>query len=42
MGEMRRVLVVGARGRMGECVRAALAREPGLRLSAALEAPGHP
>jgi 4-hydroxy-tetrahydrodipicolinate reductase len=42
MGEVRRVLVVGARGRMGECVRAALAREPGLRLSAALEAPGHP
>ena len=42
MGEARRVLVVGARGRMGECVRAALAREPGLRLAAALEAPGHP
>ena len=38
----RRVLVVGARGRMGECVRAALAREPGLRLAAALEVPGHP
>jgi len=42
MAEVRRVLVVGARGRMGECVRAALAREPGLRLAAALEAPGHP
>jgi dihydrodipicolinate reductase len=29
-------------GRMGERVRAALAREPALRLGAALEAPGHP
>ncbi len=38
----RRVLVVGARGRMGECVRTALAREPELRLAAALEVPGHP
>ena len=38
----RRVLVVGARGRMGECVRAALARDPELRLAAALEVPGHP
>jgi len=38
----RRVLVVGARGRMGECVRAALARDPELRLGAALELPGHP
>jgi 4-hydroxy-tetrahydrodipicolinate reductase len=27
---------------MGECVRAALAREPELRLAAALEVPGHP
>jgi len=27
---------------MGECVRAALAREPELRLAAALELPGHP
>jgi len=42
MGVVRRVLVVGARGRMGECVRAALTREPALRLAAALEAPGHP
>ena len=38
----RRVLVVGACGRMGERVRAALAGEPSLRLAAALEAPGHP
>jgi 4-hydroxy-tetrahydrodipicolinate reductase len=37
-----RVLVVGACGRMGERVRAALAGEPSLALSAALEAPGHP
>jgi len=42
MGAPRRVLVVGACGRMGECVRAALAGEPSLRLAAALEAPGHP
>lgn len=41
MSGPRRVLVAGARGRMGECVRAALAREPALRLAAALEAPGH-
>ncbi len=34
--------MVGALGRMGECVRAALSAEPGLRLGAALEAPGHP
>jgi 4-hydroxy-tetrahydrodipicolinate reductase len=40
--EPRRVLVVGALGRMGERVRSALASEPGLRLAAALEAPGHP
>jgi 4-hydroxy-tetrahydrodipicolinate reductase len=37
-----RVIVVGALGRMGERVRAALAEEPGLRLGAALEAKGHP
>ena len=36
------VLVVGALGRMGERVRAALADEPSLRLCAALERPGHP
>jgi 4-hydroxy-tetrahydrodipicolinate reductase len=42
MAAPRRVLVVGARGRMGECVRAALAREPDLRLAAALEVAGHP
>jgi len=39
---VRRVLVVGALGRMGERVRAALEAEPGLALGAALEAPGHP
>jgi len=38
----RRVAVVGACGRMGECVRQALAKEPSLVLAAALEAPGHP
>jgi len=38
---MRRVLVVGALGRMGERVRAALAESPELALAAALEAPGH-
>lgn len=37
-----RVAVVGALGRMGERVRAAVAAEPGLVLGAALEAPGHP
>ncbi|MFQ5416299.1 MAG: 4-hydroxy-tetrahydrodipicolinate reductase [Myxococcota bacterium] len=37
----RRVLVVGALGRMGARVRAALSDEPTLRLGAALEAPGH-
>jgi 4-hydroxy-tetrahydrodipicolinate reductase len=37
-----RVLVVGALGRMGERVRAALAEEPGLVLGAALEGAGHP
>jgi 4-hydroxy-tetrahydrodipicolinate reductase len=36
------VLLVGALGRMGACVRAALADEPALELAAALEAPGHP
>jgi 4-hydroxy-tetrahydrodipicolinate reductase len=36
-----RVLVVGALGRMGVSVRAALADEPTLQLAAALEAPGH-
>jgi 4-hydroxy-tetrahydrodipicolinate reductase len=39
---MLKVLVVGAMGRMGECVRAAIADTPGLELGAALEAPGHP
>ncbi len=42
MAEPRRVLLVGALGRMGERVRAALAEESGLTLAAALEAPGHP
>jgi len=42
MAGERRVLVVGALGRMGICVRAALAEEPSLRLGAALESPGHP
>jgi len=42
MANPRRVLVVGACGRMGESVRAALASEATLKLSAALEAPGHP
>jgi len=36
-----RVLVIGALGRMGECVRAAVADEAALRFTAALEAPGH-
>ncbi len=39
---MPSVLVVGAMGRMGECVRAALSEAPQLELGAALEAPGHP
>lgn len=39
---VRRVLVVGALGRMGECVRDALEREPTLVLGAALEGKGHP
>jgi 4-hydroxy-tetrahydrodipicolinate reductase len=38
----RRVLVVGALGRMGERVRAAVAEERHLQLGAALEAPDHP
>jgi 4-hydroxy-tetrahydrodipicolinate reductase len=42
MSDPARVLVVGALGRMGERVRAALADEPALRFAAALEAPGHP
>jgi 4-hydroxy-tetrahydrodipicolinate reductase len=37
-----RVLVLGACGRMGERLRAALVAEPGARLGAAIEAPGHP
>jgi 4-hydroxy-tetrahydrodipicolinate reductase len=39
---MPRVLVVGAMGRMGERVRAAISEAPRLELGAALEAPGHP
>ncbi|MBW1684401.1 MAG: 4-hydroxy-tetrahydrodipicolinate reductase [Deltaproteobacteria bacterium] len=42
MAAAHKVCVVGARGRMGEAVRAALANEPSLQLAAALEAPGHP
>lgn len=42
MTKPRRVLVVGALGRMGERVRAALHERPELVLAAALEAPGHP
>ncbi|HVN41072.1 MAG TPA: 4-hydroxy-tetrahydrodipicolinate reductase [Myxococcota bacterium] len=42
MSGTRRVAVVGALGRMGEHVRAALRDEPSLRLCAALESPGHP
>ena len=38
----RRVLVVGALGRMGRAVREALASEPSLQLAAALEAKEHP
>jgi 4-hydroxy-tetrahydrodipicolinate reductase len=37
-----RVAVVGALGRMGERVRAAVAAHPDLVVGAALEAPGHP
>ncbi len=36
------VMVVGAQGRMGHEVRAALAAEPRLRFAGALERPGHP
>jgi 4-hydroxy-tetrahydrodipicolinate reductase len=42
MQAKRRVLVVGALGRMGERVRAVLAEEELLQLGAALEAPSHP
>jgi 4-hydroxy-tetrahydrodipicolinate reductase len=42
MSEAREVCVVGALGRMGERVRAAVAEEPSLRLASALEASGHP
>jgi 4-hydroxy-tetrahydrodipicolinate reductase len=42
MADSSRVLVVGALGRMGERVRAAVAADPSLHLGAALEAPGHP
>jgi 4-hydroxy-tetrahydrodipicolinate reductase len=38
----RRLLLLGALGRMGERVRAVLAEEPSLVLAAAIEAPGHP
>jgi 4-hydroxy-tetrahydrodipicolinate reductase len=39
---MPKVLVVGAMGRMGQCVRAAISEAPQLELGAALEARGHP
>jgi len=42
MAGPHRVLVVGALGRMGERVRAAVGAHPELRLGAALESPGHP
>lgn len=42
MSGPRRVAVLGALGRMGERVRAALEAEPSLCLGAALEAPDHP
>jgi len=42
MADARRVLVIGALGRMGERVRAAVEAEPALCLGAALEASGHP
>jgi 4-hydroxy-tetrahydrodipicolinate reductase len=42
MSEPVGVLVVGALGRMGRCVRAALESEPGLVLAAALEGKEHP
>jgi 4-hydroxy-tetrahydrodipicolinate reductase len=40
--EQSRVLVVGALGRMGTLVRAAVARAPDLSVAAALERKGHP
>ena len=42
MTDTRNVLVVGALGRMGDRVRAAVAQEPSLEVASALEAPGHP
>ncbi len=42
MTDQRRVLVVGALGRMGVNVRIALESEPSLELAGALEIPGHP
>jgi 4-hydroxy-tetrahydrodipicolinate reductase len=42
MSDARRVLVVGALGRMGACVREALLREPTLVLGAGLENADHP
>jgi 4-hydroxy-tetrahydrodipicolinate reductase len=42
VSEPTRVCVVGALGRMGERVRAAVAAEPGAELAALLEGPGHP
>ncbi len=39
---MPKVLVVGAMGRMGESVRAAIEETTQLELGAALEAPGQP
>ncbi len=39
---MPKVLVVGAMGRMGERVRAAISEAPQLEVCAALEARGHP
>lgn len=41
-GAPTRVLVLGAMGRMGERVRAALEGTPGMALGAAVEAPDHP
>ncbi len=41
-GAVSSAAVVGALGRMGERVRAAIEVEPGLRLGGAIEAPGHP
>lgn len=42
MTQLKRVLVVGALGKMGAQVRAQLAEHPDMRLTAALEYPGHP